>query len=195
MDVISAVRARRSIRRYDRKPVDRTLLLDMVNAARLAPSAVNLQPLEYIIVDDDAAVSRLFERTRMGALLPESERPTAEVRPAAFIAVLVNTGIMKSGYEYDVGCAVQNALLSAVAFGLGACFIRNIDRDEIRSLLAVPAGYEVDTMIAVGYSAQEAVAEDTGGNDVRYYMDGNGVHRVPKRPMERICHLNGFEGR
>jgi nitroreductase len=192
MDVFSAIRTRRSVRKYDRRPVDRASLLEMVNAARLAPSAVNLQPLEYIVVDDQDSVSRLFVHTRMGALLPARERPTAEVRPAAFIAVLVNTTVMKSGYEYDVGCAVQNALLTAAARGLGACFIRNIDRDEIRGLLAVPAEYEIDTVIAVGYPAQQPVAEETKGNDVRYYLDAAGIHRVPKRTMERILHLNRF---
>ncbi len=192
MDVISAVIARRSIRRYERKSVDRALLMEMVNAARLAPSAVNLQPLEYIVVDDEAKVALLFPYTRMGALLPQEKRPTAEERPVAYITLLVNTTIMRSGYEYDVGCAVQNILLAAVSFGLGACFIRNIDRDEIRALLEVPPEYEIDTMIAVGYPAQEPVAEDTEGDDVRYYLDEVGVHRVPKRTIQRVVHLNRF---
>jgi nitroreductase len=128
----------------------------------------------------------------MGALLLENEQPTAEARPAAFIAVLVNTRVTKSGYEYDIGCAVQNALLVAVANGLGACFIRNINRGEIRGLLAVPEEYEIDAIIAVGYPAHKPVAEDTQGAEVRYYQDGMGIHRVPKRAMERILHLNRF---
>jgi nitroreductase len=192
MDIISAIRARRSVRSYKRKSVDRTFLMKMIDAARLAPSAVNLQPLEYIVVDDEATVSLIFPRTRMGALLPPQKRPTAQERPAAYIAVLVNKKIMNSGYEYDVGCAIQNILLAAVAFGLGACFIRNIDRDEIRDLLKVPADYEIDTMIAAGYPAHVPVAEDTQRDDVHYYLDGSGVHRVPKRTMERVVHLNRF---
>jgi len=192
MDVMTAVLARRSIRSYERKSVDRELLLKMIGAARLAPSAVNLQPLEYIVVDDEPAVSLLFVHTRMGALLPQEKRPTAGKHPAAYIAVLVNTAIMKSGYEYDVGCAAQTILLAAVAFEIGACFIRNIDRDEIRRLLAVPAGYEIDSMIAVGYPAHAPVAEDTDGDDVRYYLDESGIHRVPKRTMDKIVHLNRF---
>jgi nitroreductase len=192
MDVIAAIHARRSIRRYDRRPVDRAFLLEMVNAARVAPSAVNLQPIEYIVVDDEAVVSGLFGLVRMGALLPEKDRPTAEVRPAAFVAVLVNTAVMKSGYEYDVGCAVQNALLVAVAHGLGTCFIRNINRDEIRTWLAVPAEYEIDSIIAVGHPAQRPEAEDTESSNVRYYLDKTGSHRVPKRTMAKILHLNRF---
>jgi nitroreductase len=192
MDVISAAHARRSIRAYERKSVDRAFLMKMVDTARLAPSAVNLQPLEYIVVDDEATVALLFPYTRMGGLLPQEKRPTAQERPAAYITVLVNTAIMKSGYEYDVGCAVQSILLTAVALGLGGCFIRNIDRDEIRALLKVPAEYEIDTMIAVGYPAGKPVAEDTEGDDVRYYLDEAGVHRVPKRTMRRIVHLNRF---
>lgn len=192
MDVISAVLARRSVRNYERKSVDRAFLMKMINAARLAPSAENLQPLEYIVVDDEATVALLFPYTRMGALLPQQKRPTAQERPAAYNTLLVNTAIMKSGYEYDIGCAAQNILLVAVAFGLGACFIRSIDRDEIRGLLKVPAEYEIDTTISVEYPAHEPVAEDTQRDDVRYYLDGSGVHRVPKRTMERVVHLNRF---
>jgi nitroreductase len=192
MDVISAVSKRRSIRRYRRKPVDRALLVGMVNAAHLAPSTINLQPLEYIVVDDEAIAGQLFPNTRMGALLAERDRPTKQERPSAYIVVLVNSAIMKSGYEYDVGCAAQNALLAAVSFGLGACFIRNIDRNEIRVLLKVPAEYEVDSVIAVGHPAHEPEAEDTETGDVRYYLDESGVHRVPKRTMEKILHLNRF---
>ena len=192
MDVISAISQRRSVRRYQRKPIDRALLVKMVNAARLAPSTINLQPLEYVVVDDDKTVRLLFPHARMGALLPKQKRPTEQERPAAYIAVLVNTTIMKAGYEYDIGCAAQNMLLAAVSFGLGACFIRNIDRSEIRALLKVPAEYEIDTIIAAGYPAHEPVAEDARGDDVRYYLDESGVHRVPKRTIEKILHVNRF---
>ncbi len=192
MDVITAISRRRSVRRYRRKSVDRALLVAMVNAARLAPSTINLQPLEYIVVDDENIAGLLFPNARMGALLSEPNRPTEQERPWAYIALLVNTAIMKSGYEYDVGCAAQNALLAAVSFGLGACFIRNIDRNEIRVLLQVPAEYEVDSVIAVGHPAHEPVADDTEAGDVRYYLDESGVHRVPKRTMEKILHLNRF---
>ena len=192
MDVLSAISSRRSVRAYQRKLVERELLARMVDAARLAPSAVNLQPLEYVVVDDEKTVGLLFPHTRMGALLPEDQRPKEHERPAAYVSVLVNEQIMKSGYEYDVGCAVENLLLVAASFGLGACFIRNIDRDEIRMLLEIPENYEIDSMIAVGYPAESPIAEDTEGSDVRYYHDGSGVHRVPKRTIKKILHFNRF---
>jgi len=192
MDVISAISGRRSVRKYEREPVVRALLVRMVDAARLAPSTINLQPLEYVVVDDDDAVARIFPHARMGALLPQQKRPTVRERPAAYIGVVVNLEIMKSGYEYDVGFAAENMLLAAVSFGLGACFIRNIDRKEIRGLLGIPAGREIDSVIAVGYGAHNPVAEDTDGNDVRYYLDESGVHRVPKRTLEGIVHFNRF---
>ena len=192
MDTLAAIRTRRSIRKFHSRSVERDLLVKMIDAARLAPSVVNLQPLEYVVLDDNGLVKALFPHTRMGALLPENKRPTEADRPAAYIAVLVNTSIMKQGYERDVGCAVENILLAAVSLGLGACFIRNIDREEIGRLLSVPVGYEIDTMVAVGYPAQEPITEDTGGEDVRYYLDETGVHRVPKRRLERILHINRF---
>jgi nitroreductase len=192
MDILKAIRMRRSIRKFQRRAISRDILVQMIDAARLAPSAVNLQPLEYIMVDDEGLVRQLFPHTRMGALLPEGKRPTEDTRPAAYIAVIVNTAIMKNGYERDVGCAVENILLAAISFGLGSCFIQNIDREVIRQLLSVPEGHEIDTMVAVGYPADEPVMEEGKGKDVRYYLDQAGVHRVPKRRMENILHINRF---
>jgi nitroreductase len=190
MDIMEAIHNRRSIRRFLRRQVSCESLAVLVDAARVAPSTVNLQPLEYIIVDDDVTVTTLFPHARMGALLPKHERPTEALRPAAYIAVLVNTSIMKSGFEYDVGCAVQSILLAALSLGLGACFVRNLNRDKIAALLEVPNGYLVDTLVAVGYPAYEPVVEDT--DDMRYYIDEERVFRVPKRKLARVIHLNRF---
>lgn len=192
MDILKTIQTRRSIRKFQRRAVNRDVLVQMIDAARLAPSAVNLQPLEYIIVDDENLVRQLFPYTRMGALLPEEKRPTEDTRPAAYIAVLVNTAIMKKGYERDVGCAVENILLAAVSFGLGTCFIQNIDREAIRELLSVPEGHEIDTMVAAGYPADAPVMEENTGEDTRYHVDEAGIHRVPKRRMEKILHINRF---
>lgn len=192
MNVTDAIRGRRTIRRFERKPVDRDVLVSMVDLARLCPAAANLQPLEYIIVDEDGPVDECFPLIRLGAFLPDDEKPVFDERPAAYIVILVNTTIMKNGYQWDVGAAGQNIMLEAVARGLGSCFIANVDREGMAKLLSIPEAYAIDAVIALGHPAERAVVIDAPGQDMRYYREPDGTHTVPKRRREDILHLNRF---
>jgi len=192
MNVTDVIRARRTIRRFQRKPVDRDLLVTLVDLARLGPAAANLQPLEYIIVDEEKVVDECFSLIKLAVYLPDDQRPVFDERPAAYIVILANTEIMKSGYQWDVGAAGQNILLEATARGIGSCFIVSVDHKGMAKFLSVPEGYVVDAVIALGHPAERAVAIDTEGGDVRYYREPDGTHMVPKRRLEDILHANRF---
>ncbi|MBN1882782.1 MAG: nitroreductase family protein [Deltaproteobacteria bacterium] len=192
MNVADAIRTRRTIRRFQRMPVEKSLLVTLVDLARLGPAAANLQPLEYIIVDEDGPVDECFSLIRLAALLSDEERPTFDERPSAYIVILVNTRIMKSGYQWDVGAAGENIMLEATARGLGSCFVVNVDREGMTKLLSIPKGYAVDAVIALGHPAERAVAIDTEGEDTRYYREPDGTHMVPKRKLSDVMHTNRF---
>jgi len=192
MNVTDAIRERRTIRRFERKPVERDVLVSMVDLARLGPAAANLQPLEYIIVDEDGPVDECFSLIRLGAFLSDDEKPVFDERPSAYIVILVNIEIMKNGYQWDVGAAGQNIMLEAIARGLGSCFIANVDREGMAKLLSIPEGYCIDAVIALGHPAERAVVIDASGRDMRYYREPDGTHTVPKRRREDILHINRF---
>ncbi len=191
MDIKDALLKRRTIRRFERAKVNREILVDLVDYGRLAPSTINLQPLEFLVVDEDGPVDKMFSVIKLGGLLPEDQKPTFEERPAAYIIILANTDIIKSMYERDVGASVENILLGAVAHGLGGVLVWAIDRDKIREFFNIPENYAIDCAVALGHPAEVVKVIDAKG-DVRYYHDDDGVHIVPKRPLKGILHLNEF---
>jgi len=192
MDVIDAILKRRTIRRFTREAIDRDILVELVDYARLAPSTLNYQALEFIAVDEEKTVDEMFNNVKLALFLPKDQRPTFDERPAAYIIILANSDVMKKNFERDVGAAAENILLGAVAKGLGGVLMWSVDRDAVRGLLNVPDKYVIDSAIALGHPAEEAKTVEPKGDDLRYYRDERGVHNVPKRPLETILHLNKF---
>lgn len=185
MDIYEAIEKRRTVRRFKQEKIDKTILEALVNYARLAPSSANQQPLKYIIVDENKKTGEVFDNVKWaGYIAPEGDPPENE-RPVAYIIVLGDTKISKSGWEHDVGAAVQNILLAASAKNIGTCWIGSINRDEIRKALSIPGRYIIDTLVALGYEAERPVAEDERGS-IKYYKDEKGKLHVPKRKLEDI---------
>jgi nitroreductase len=91
----------------------------------------------------------------------------------------------------DAGFASQNILLCAEEEGIGSCVLCNIDRNKIKELLKIPKEVEVDSVIALGYKAEQPVIEDMK-NSVKYWKDENDVLHVPKRKLEDIIHINRY---
>ncbi|NLG38008.1 MAG: nitroreductase family protein [Clostridiales bacterium] len=184
MDIREAARARRTVRRFSQKPIDRALLVDWVDCARLSPSASNRQPLRYRIIDDPARAERIFPLTRWAALLGPQGTPTPGERPTAYILLLADRTVAPGGCAHDTGAAAQTIQLLATGHGVGCCWMGAIDRDAILAAEGLdPERYALDTLLALGYAAEEPVFEDAPDGDVRYYRDETGRHRVRKRTL------------
>jgi len=166
------------------------LLRKLVNAARLAPSAANLQPLEYFIVTDKELCSKIFETIGWAGYITSKWAPGVEERPTTYIIILVKDTDNKY-YMRDVGLASENILLAAEEEGVGSCILCNIDRDKISEILKIPKALHVDSAIALGYKAEHPVVEDFK-DSVKYWRDKNKVLHVPKRRLEDIIHVNKF---
>ena len=89
MDVYKAILLRRSIRRFQQKQIPIKLLKKFVNAARLAPSAANLQPLEYFIVNDKNLCSEIFGTISWAGYIKPKWAPSPQERPVAYIIMLI----------------------------------------------------------------------------------------------------------
>ena len=88
MDPYEAILSRRTIRRFKQKSIDLDLLKKFVNAARLAPSAANFQPLEYFVVTDKDLLDKVFETLGWAAYIKPKWTPRQEERPTAYIIIL-----------------------------------------------------------------------------------------------------------
>jgi len=189
--IYQTIVARRTIRRFKPGPVPRPLLERLVDAARLAPSAANLQPLEFIVVDADGPRAEVFPCLKWAAYIAPSGDPRPGEEPAAYVVTLSNTKVREKMFEYDIGAAMENMILAALEEGLGSCWMLSIDRDRLRTILGVPEDYRIDSVLALGYPA-EAPAVEVMGESVRYWKDEAGRLHVPKRPLASILHRNKF---
>jgi nitroreductase len=190
MNIYDIIISRRTIRRFTQKPLDMDVLKKCVNAARLAPSAANLQPLEYYLVTEKKLCTQVFDALRWAGYIQPTWSPDEQERPTAYIVVLVQD-TKNQFYQRDVGFATENIVLIAEAEGLGSCILCNIDKEKIQHILKIPQAYTVDSVIALGYKAEKSVTEDYH-DSVKYWRDEQNVLHVPKRKLNDIIHINKF---
>jgi nitroreductase len=186
-----AILSRRSIRRFQQKPISLELLKKFVNAARIAPSAANLQPLEYFVINEKDLCSKLFETIGWAAYIKPKWTPSEDKRPTAYIVVLAKESSNNQWTLRDTGLATENIVLTAEEEGIGSCILCSINRDKIREILKIPQDLLVDSMIALGYKAEHPVIEEMK-DTVQYWRDENEVLHVPKRKLNDIIHINKF---
>lgn len=189
-NVNEVILSRRTIRRFQQRSIEMSLLEKFVNGARLAPSAANLQPLEYFIVTEKKICAKIFDTLRWAAYIKPKWAPCKDERPAAYIIVLVKDTTNKY-YQRDVGFATENIVIAAEADNIGSCVLCNIDRDQIRKILSIPQTIHIDSVVALGYKAEDPIIEDLT-DTVEYWRDENQVLHVPKRRLEDILHINVF---
>jgi nitroreductase len=183
---------RRSIRRFKQIVVPYEILRKCVDAARLAPSAANLQPLEYIIVDDEQLLDKVFHTLlTWAASLGSQGIPPVGSRPKAYVAILRNKNNEIPFSVHDVGLAVENMILVALEEGIGSCCLGSADQDRLAAVLNVPDNYEIALVLALGYPDESPVEEPFDGS-TKYWKDDNGVLHVPKKSLEKVLHRNTF---
>ncbi len=146
MDSIEAMRTRRSVRAYQDKAVPRELLETVVDCGRMAATALNVQPWDFVVVTEPSMRRRIAETTDHGKFIADA---------AACIVVLSKD---TKYYLEDGSAATQNILVAARACGLGSCWIAGDKKpyaDAIRAMTGAPEGHRLVSLIAVGYPAQD----------------------------------------
>lgn len=183
MDVASR---RRTIRRFRQERPDRRRIEQLLDVARLAPSAANLQPLRFLVVDDPAQVAAVTEAARWAMYLDDGAPKPAE-RPTVFVLVFRDSTCRKTGYEQlDVGLAAATIILGAESMGLGSCILAALARARIQALVGTPETLELVIAIALGYPAEQPVAVPVTGGCLKYHRAPDGTLQVPKRSLEEV---------
>ena len=177
----------RSFRRFHQDPpLDEPTLVELVKLARLCPSAANRQPLKYVISWEPERNAAIFPHLRWAAALAGWPGPAEDERPTGYIVILGDTRISRH-IEWDVGIVAQSMLLAATQRGLGGCMVGSIDRDGLRGTLAIAEHLEINLVIALGRPGETVVLEHgTRPDEVPYWRDDEGVHHVPKRPLDDV---------
>ena len=189
MDIYEAIRKRRTIRKFQQNPIPEDILKKLIDTARIAPSGSNMQPLKFIVVNNEKIREEIFSHVKWAAYIAPKGNPEIDERPTAYIVVCIDNDIRRVTPESDAGAAIENILLAAVAENIGTCWMQAVDKPEIKKILNIPEQYAIDSVISLGYPKEESVMEELS-DSIKYWKDENGVMHVPKRKLEDIMFWN-----
>jgi nitroreductase len=163
MDAIEVLKTRRSVRAYTRGAVARKIIEDVVDCGRLAATAINLQPWEFVVVTGPELLRRIAETTDHGEFIADA--------PVCVVVLCKDTKY----YLEDGSAATENILLAARAHGLGSCWVAGDKKAYARDicrLVGSPQGYRLISLIPIGYPAESP--------------------EKPKRPLSDVLHWEKY---
>ena len=146
MQPIELLKTRRSIRAYTPQAVPREIIEDIIDCGRLAPTARNEQPWEFVVVTDKAVRSRIAQAADYGRFIAEAP---------VCVAVLSR---QTKYYLEDGSAATLNILLAAHAHGLGACWVAGDKKPyaaRVVQMVGAPEDYRLISLVSIGYPAEK----------------------------------------
>lgn len=147
------LRSRRSVRKFTDTPVSREVIRDLLEMAILAPSASNLQPWRFVVVDDPALVQKICAFS-----------PGIGGRPPCLILFCLDGQRLplqsdgtadRSCGVLDLAMAAENLMLEAVGRGLGTCVIKSFHPQIVKKILSLPEQIYPEFLVTLGYPNQE----------------------------------------
>ncbi len=181
------VKKNRSYRRFDGQVrITQKQIRQLLELARLCPSAANLQQLRYYYSVAPKTNGLIFANLSWAAYIEDWDGPKDGERPTAYILML---GPAKLGNHLfmDTGIAAQTILLGAVEMGLGGCLLASVRKKELHKALGLPASLEIILAIALGKPVEQVKVEKVvDPDDIEYWRDEFEVHHVPKRALKDI---------
>lgn len=157
MDVLEAIRIRRSVRKYRSDPIPDDVLDRMLEALRLAPSACNYQPWRFVVVRDEQKCDALARASHDQMFMAQAP------------VIIVGCGLPDKAYKFmggsgnsadiDVTIALDHLTLAAAAAGLGTCWIGAFDEQAVKRILDVPKGAKVVALTPLGYPAEPGLLQ------------------------------------
>lgn len=173
MDVFDAIKGRRSVREFKPDPIDEKDVEKILDAGRLAPSAGNCQPLELVVVKDQAQKGRLVHAALGQTFIAEAP-----------VVIVVCANVPRTSRRYgrrgaelyciqDTAAATQNILLAAYALGYATCWVGAFDEEVAAKAIKAPPDVKPLAIIPVGRPAEKPTA-------------------TPRLPLSKIVHHDGF---
>lgn len=186
MNVYEAIKKRRTIRKFKDIPLKNEDIMQIIDCARLAPFASNLQPLKFSVVTNRETRFKMYPHIKYAGYIPDWD-PCFEETPPVFIVVLNDTNIKTTKTsEVDSGAAITNMCLAATELGIDTCWFGSVGKKEIKEILGFAQNLDITYVLGLGYGAQTGEALDIKNNDHRYYFDSDGNVKVPKRSLKEI---------
>jgi nitroreductase len=147
MDVKSAIAARRSIRKYEKKPIPSEVMNDLLEAMQRAPSANNMQRWQIIVITDEETKKKL---------VPVSGNQKFVGECSAYLVGVTEPGAFYS--TVDMTIALDHLTLRATELGLGTCWIGDFEPEDVKRILGIPKDREVPICMTLGFPSQTPAA-------------------------------------
>jgi nitroreductase len=172
--LLEAVRKRRSVRRYQEKNIPSSILEEIFEAARLAPSASNRQPWKFVVVQDEGLKQKVMEASILhGKLQPFIVEASVIIAGCATdVSHIMPNGV--PSHHVDLSIALEHISLQAAELGLGSCWIGAFNQEKVKDLLKITENAAVVCLMTLGYPA------------------GNSLQRK-RKPLEDIICYNYYK--
>lgn len=168
-EMLNVIKNRRSIRKFDDKPVSEEMIALLLEAVQWSPSWANTQCWEVVIVKD-VTVKEKLQNTMLG------KNPAAKAVGSAPVVLAICGKTKRSGYYkneaptmfgdwmlFDLGIVTQSLCLTAQAMGLGSVIVGLFEHAKAKKILNLPASHEVVVLIPIGHPAQHPSAPKRRG--------------------------------
>jgi nitroreductase len=165
MSILDSILNRRSIRRYQKKEIPKGVLLQVLEAGRQAPSAVNRQPIRFVIVSDQNILKDLCDTVITRFV---KEAPTVIVGCADVKSLMTGKWAV-----VDTTIAMENMVIAAWALGIGSCWIGACNEQKVKEMLKIPKDWKVVALVTLGYPSEQP-------------------KQKRKKPIEELFNFNSF---
>jgi nitroreductase len=174
MEMWDAIRTRRNVRRFADRPIEPEHLDRIVAAAALAPSSMNEQRWAFVVCREPERLRRLAASGRYAGHVAGAAAAIAFLTPRA------DDVAERESVAFDLGQAVENAMLAAWELGIGSCHASVYEEDVVRELLGYPADMVCDLLVSFGYPAAPTLAPPGS--------------RGGRKPLPSLRHDERFDG-
>jgi len=172
MDFLALAKERCSVRRYEKKPVETEKEKTILEAGRVAPTAVNQQPCFFLVLNDKESIAKLSKACN------HHNAPLVIIVCANTKVAWVRPCDKKSMYEIDSTIAADHMMMCAQSLGLSSCWITFFDPDIVRAQFNIPDSIVPVNILAIGYGAEAPQSP--------------GRHSETRKPLNSIVKYSSF---
>lgn len=155
MNTLTTIKSRRAVREWETKNIPDEILNQILDAARFAPSPLNVQPWHFIVLRNKETITNVMNAAKHGTFATQA--------PVVIIATAVNGETADEWlyehepniYNFSTVCAMSNIWLASWELNLGACWV-TLDKEVARKLLAIPETHQIVGSLALGYKKEPA---------------------------------------
>ncbi|MDR2927236.1 MAG: nitroreductase family protein [Cytophagaceae bacterium] len=175
MDLLNIIKQRKSERNFSSKKIERSLMLELLEAGRLAPSACNYQPWRFVVVDEPSALRKICEAYPRNwfAAVPQVIVVCGDHRES-----WKRASDSKDHCDVDVAIAIDHITLMAESKELGTCWVCSFNTGLVSEALQLPEYMEPVALLPIGYPAEKAAVAEKN-----------------RKPLEEIVFYNSLDGK